>query len=290
MSSPEETQLTDTLRDLVSALPSALPFTLSSADVAAIVRCARRRRRRRLVFRGLASVTAVGIAAAVAFVSVTARTDSNMPGTARIVGYVRKQIETAPNPADSLLKVTQTGNDGNDPSSVVTIWTDPVTGNTMLLSGSGQGRVAYWEHDYYKNRVLNEAGTQVNYGSGTWWTDDVLIGGPVSGPVPSGPVGGGYFTPAMVKALLAQPGWKIAGYPVIDGDSTVEISFSKDGLTSDIWADSHTYQVVRTLRKFPNLPVMTQNYYWVSRSAAMTTLVNHPKIPAGFKQVQGELS
>jgi hypothetical protein len=115
-----------------------------------------------------------------------------------------------------------------------------------------------------------------------------LVGGPVSGPVPSGPAETSYFTPAEFKADLARPGWKITGYQTIDGHSAVEISFAEDGLTSDIWADARTYEVVRTLRKLPRLGTITQNYYWVPRTTAMTTLINHPRIPAGYRRVPAD--
>jgi hypothetical protein len=290
MTSPEETALADTLRDLAGSPP----FAIDAADVAAIERRGRRRWQRALALRGLAGVAVIALATAGAVGAVAAhgRTGTGgagTPGTTRMAGYVRQQIETAPSPANSLLEVRQTDSGAADPSGVDTIWTDPATGNIMLLDGSGQAKLAYWQHDYYKNKVLNEDGTQVNYGPRTWWTDDVLVGGPVKGPVPSGPAETGYFTPAEVKAYLARPGWKITGYPTVDGHSTVEISFSKDGLTDDIWADARTYEVVRTLRKFPRLGTITQNYYWVPRSAAMTTLVNHPKVPAGFKEVPADL-
>jgi hypothetical protein len=289
MSCPEETALADTLRDLAGTPP----FGLDAADVAAIERCGRRRWQRDLALRGLAGVAVIALATAGAVGAVAAHgrtgAGTGAPGATRMAGYVRQQIETAPSPANSLLEVRQTDSGAGDPSGVDTIWTDPATGNTMLMNGSGQAKVAYWQHDYYKDKVLNEDGTQVNYGPRTWWTYDVLVGGPVKGPVPSGPAETNYFTPAEVKAYLARSDWKITGHQAIDGHSTVEISFSKDGLTDDIWADARTYEVVRTLRKLPHLGAITQNYYWVPRSAAMTTLINHPKVPAGFKEVPADL-
>jgi hypothetical protein len=73
----------------------------------------------------------------------------------------------------------------------------------MLRQGSGQAKVTYWEHDYYKNQVLHWDQTQVNYGPRTWWTYDMSAGGPIQGPVPSGPVGGNY-TPASELKTAAK--------------------------------------------------------------------------------------
>ena len=55
-----------------------------------------------------------------------------------------------------------------------------------------------------------------------------------------------------------------------------------------IFADVHTYQVVRTIDYFnqaSQAPPITANYPWVPRTPAMVKLVNHPVIPAGFTQV-----
>lgn len=298
MSSPEEMQLADDLRHIVAGQP----FT---PDIEAIERRARRQRRRGLVTGGLACVTVLGLAA-VGGVAATARTGSpgetagqaagqpaakapaaKPPAKAPVetVAYVRQQVEAAQSPAGYLIQTEQAGNNGDDPSQTVTIWTDPATGNTMLLQGSGQAKVTYWEHDYYKNRVLHWDQTQVNYGPRTWWTYDMSAGGPIQGPVPSGPVGGNYTPASEVKALLADGHWKIAGHPVVDGHHTIELSFSVGGLVSKIWADAQTYQVVRMLKQMPHLPAITADYYWVPKTAAKASLINHPQIPAGYAQV-----
>ena len=299
MTSPEEIQLTEDLRRIVAGQPF-------EPDVEAIERRARRQYRRGLVTRGLAGVTVLGLAAAG---GVVAAAGTGSPGEAagqpsakapaaapsakapvaaptETVAYVRQQIEAPQDPANSLVEAKQTGNDADHPSSMVTIWTDPATGNTMLLQGSGQAKVTYWEHDYYKNRVLHWDQTQVSYGPRTWWTYDMSAGGPIQGQVPSGPVGGHYTPASEVTTLLGKgDGWKIVGHPVIDGHHTVELSWSSHGLINKIWADARTYQVVRTLRQFPHLPAITNDYSWVPKTTAMTYRVNHPQIPAGFTKV-----
>lgn len=298
MSSPEETQLADDLRRIVAGQP----FT---PDIEAIERRARRRHRRGLVSRGLACATVLGLAAAGGVIATaragspgeTAGQPAGQPAAkapvarppakapAETVAYVRQQVEAAQSPAGYLIQAEQAGNNADDPSQTVTIWTDPATGNTMLLQGSGRAKVTYWEHDYYQNRVLHWDQTQVNYGPRTWWTYDMPAGGPIQGPVPSGPVGGDYTPSAEVKALLANGHWKIAGHPVVDGHRTVELSFSARGLISKVWADARTYQVVRTLRQMPHLPAITADYRWVAKTAARASLINHPQIPAGYTQV-----
>jgi hypothetical protein len=172
----------------------------------------------------------------------------------------------------------------------ITIWTDPRTGNTMLLQGSGAARLSYWEHDYFdSHRVLHWDQTQVNYGPRTWWNYNMHAAGPIQGPVPSGPVGGDYDSPAQVEQWLDKGVGKIVGHPYVDGHHTVELSISAGPVkTYVIFADVHTYQVVRTIDYFnqlPQSPPITANYQWIPRTPAMVKLVNHPVIPAGFTQV-----
>ena len=55
-----------------------------------------------------------------------------------------------------------------------------------------------------------------------------------------------------------------------------------------VWADAATYQVLRMTKSFPpamHAPPIVANYTWTSRSAALVKLINHPQIPAGFRQV-----
>jgi hypothetical protein len=163
----------------------------------------------------------------------------------------------------------------------------------MLLQGSGAGRLAYWEHDYFDSqRVLHWDQTQVNYGPRTWWTYNEHAASPVQGPLPSGPIGSDYDSPAQVKQWLDKGVGKIVGYPYVDGHHTVELSISLGTVTTYvIFADVHTYQVVRTIDYFPGelkAPPITADYQWEARSAAMVKLVNHPVIPAGFTQVAAD--
>jgi hypothetical protein len=287
MNSPEETQLADDLRHLVAGQPFA-------PDVDVIERRGRRLRQRGFAIRTLAGlgVLAVGVAGGLVATNHTSTTgkvaDQPAVGTVRVetVAYVRQHIEAALNPAGYLIETRQNTSAIGAPSSMITVWTDPTTGKTMLLRGSGASKVAYWEHDYYKNRVLHWYQTQVNYGPRTWWVYDMHAAGPIQGAVPSGPVGGDYTPAAEVKAMLGK-GVKIVGHPVVDGHHTVELS-TTGPLKIVVWADSRTYQVVRTEKYFPaalHATPITANYYWVKRSAAMANLINNPQIPAGFTKV-----
>jgi hypothetical protein len=305
MKSPEETQLSDDLHRIVDGPPVTL-------DIEAIERSGQRQRRRRLAVRGLAGVAVLGVAVAgslaaanhsgttgsVAGQAATRTATSKAaakpaspagPAKAETVAYVEKHIAAAALGLNNYL-VESRQNTASTPSVEITIWTDPRTGNTMLLQGSGAGRLSYWEHDYFdSHRVLNWYMTQVNYGPRTWWTQDMKAGGPVQGPPPSGPVGGNYNTPAQVEQWLDQGVGKILGHPYVDGHHTVELSISPGpAKTFVLFADVHTFQVVRTIDYFNQVPggePITANYQWVRRSPAMVKLVNHPVIPAGFTQV-----
>jgi hypothetical protein len=138
--------------------------------------------------------------------------------------------------------------------------------------------------------VLHWRQTQVNYGPRTWWAYDEHAAGPIDGPVPSGPVGGAYTPTSVVKQILRRGNAKIVGHPVVDGHRTIEISVVTGPVTNYLWADSHTYQVVRTKRVFPTAlhASVTSDYYWTPSTAAQVQLINHPQIPAGFTQVPAD--
>jgi hypothetical protein len=304
MRSPEETQLSDDLHRIVDGPPVTL-------DLEAIERSGQRQRRRGLVLRGLAGVAVLGVAVVgglaaanhsgtsgsvagqAAARTATGQAAAKPAGAAKVetVAYVEQQIAaSASNLNDYLVKSVQNTSSVGTPAAEITIWTDPRTGNTMLQQGSGAGRLTYWEHDYFgSDRVLQSDQTQVNYGPRTWWKYDMHGDGPVQGPVPSGPVGGDYPGPTQVKQWLDSGVGKIVGHPYVDGHQTVELSISDGSVeVHAIFADVHTYQVVRSIKYFnqaSQAPPITVNYQWVPRTPAMVKLVNNPVIPAGFTQV-----
>jgi hypothetical protein len=304
MKSPEETQLSDDLHRIVGRPPFAL-------DIEAIERSGRRQRRRGLAVRGLAGVAVLAVAVVGGLTAAThngttgnvaghtsARTATGKaaanpasPAKVETVAYVEKHIATAASSVNNyLVKARLNTSSVGTPSVEITIWTDPRTGNTMLLQGSGAGRLTYWEHDYFdSHRVLHWDQTQVNYGPRTWWNYNMHAAGPIQGPVPSAAIGGNYPGPAQIKQWLDKGVGKIVGHPYIDGHHTIELSISAGSVkTSVIFADVHTYQVVRTIDYFnrqSDAPPIKANYVWVPRTPAMVKLVNHPVIPVGYTQV-----
>lgn len=299
MSSSEETQLADDLRHLVAGGQFV-------TDIDAIERRGRRQQQRAVAIRATAGLGVLSLAVAGGLVatqhtstphstasSTTSKAATTPASTAgstapvQTVAYVTQKISAALSAPGYLIEdVTDSTSSG-----AFVIWEDPATGNTMLLEGSGASKVAYWEHDYYQDRVLHWHQTQVNYGPRTWWVYDEHAAGPISGPVPSGPVGGNVMSVAAVKQLLQNPRVKIVGHPVVDGHHTIELSLDMGPVTDVIWADSSTYQVVRTERTFttlPGSPSNLSNYTWVPSTPAKVNLINHPQIPAGFTQVQAD--
>ncbi len=199
----------------------------------------------------------------------------------------------ARDPANSVVEMKQSGIDAGNPPE--TDWTDPATLNEMMLQGS---KVTTWQHQYLDaHRVINVDDTQVNYGPRTWSYRTANYGTPISGPAPTTPVNVVPYIPATsVKAVLAQGNVKIVGHPVVRGHRTVELSVSlgkqgKQGKaeTNYFYVDSQTFQLVRLVRVFApdsaHPASETSNYTWVQRTPALTKLINHPQIPAGFTQV-----
>jgi hypothetical protein len=305
MNSSEETQLRDDLRRIVQT--GAL-----TPDLDAVERRGRREQQRAVALRGLAAVGVVGIAVAG---SLVAFRHSGAAGAAPVavapakaasgkqssttapqldnVAYVRQQVNVARDPANSVVEMKQSGIDAGNPPE--TVWTDPATANELILWVSGDGKVATWQHQYVdSHRVINVDDTQVNYGPRTWSYFTENFGSPISGPGPTAPVEGvSYIPAASLKTMLAQGDVKIVGHPVVDGHRTVELSVSlgKQGRaeTNYFYVDSHTFQLVRLVRVFApdsaHPASKTSDYTWVQRTQALTKLINHPQIPAGFTQV-----
>jgi hypothetical protein len=171
----------------------------------------------------------------------------------------------------------------------VTIWTDPATGNTMLVEGSGSGKTAYWEHDYFQDRVLHWHQTRPI-------TAPHLVGlrrarlRPSPGPGAVRVRRRGLHPASVVRQILSKGNAKIVGHPVVDGHHTIELSVVTGPITNYIWADSRTYQVVRTKRVFPASlhASVTSDYHWMPSTAAQVRLINHPQISAGFTQVPAD--
>jgi hypothetical protein len=306
MSSSEETQLRDDLRRIV---PAGAP----AVDLDAIERRGRREQRRAVALRGLAAAGVAGIAVAgsvVAFrhpgpgspapVAVApAKTASGpqastpAPATAPQlddVAYVRQQIAAAHDPANSVVEMKQGAIDADNPAK--TYWTDPATANMMEQTVLDGGQITLWTHQYLdRDRVINLDFTQVNYDSRTWSLRTEKFSGPVSGPAPTSPaLGVSYIPAANLQTMLAKGNVKIAGHPVVNGHRTVELSDSlgKEE-TAYFYVDSQTFQLVRLLRVLapgsPGQRSVTSDYTWVPRTPALTRLINHPQVPAGFTQV-----
>lgn len=305
MNSAEETQLTDDLRHIVQTGAPA-------SDLDAIERRGLREQRRAVALRGLAAVGVVGIVAAgsliafrhpgapgVAPVAVApAKTASGRQASTTApqldnVAYVRQRVGAAHDPADSVVEMKQSAIDASNPAQ--TVWTDPATDNEMTSWVSAGGRVTTWQHQYLDGqRVVNLDDTEVDYGPRTWSYRTEKFSGPWSGPAPTTPVNGITYLPAtQAKNMLAGGYVKIVGHPVADGHRTIELSVSlgRQGRaeTMYLYVDSQTFQVVRLVRVFaPDTahPVSAaSDYIWARRTPALTRLINHPQIPAGFTQV-----
>ncbi len=304
MNSQDETQLSDDLRHIVDGQPFA-------PNIEASEHRGQLKRLRGLAARGLAGLTVLGVAVAAGLVvnahsgtagkvanqalpkTATSKAPAKTSGTAKLetVAYVQKQIAAAALNLNDYL-IESRGKDTDPPYAEVTIWTDPRTGNSVLLEYGGYNRIAYWMHTYFDSqRVLHWDQTQVNYGPRTWWNLNEHAGSPIQGPVPKGPEST-IDTPADVEQVLKEGVGKIVGHPYVDGHHTIELSIALGTVkTYVIYADVHTFQVVRTIDYFPSMPgakPIKDDYTWAKRSPAMVKLINHPVIPAGFTQVSGD--
>ena len=291
MNTEQEIQLSDDLRRLADGEPYA-------PDLDAIKRRARARRLRGLAIRGGAGLGVVALAAATGLALGSYRAPVS-PGTAtsgavhttpiQTAAYVAAHAESALARIDRYIIKDDERQTGNPP---FTIWIDPRTGNSYLVQGTGAGRLGAWGSTYLVRRVMHWRTTQLNYGPRTWWTQVIHAAGPIQGAAPAGPYGGAGGTPAQIKSLLSSGHYRIVGHRVINGHKAIGLKGPWAHGYMEVWVDAQTYQPVHVvIADFADQPGPLRhddiviNESWVARSPALVQLTNHPRIPAGFRQV-----
>jgi hypothetical protein len=286
MKSQQEVQLSDDLRQLVAAPPF-------EPDLTAIERRGRQSRR-----RGLAAKSAAGLA--VALVAVAAGVAVAGPGGARpatgqpavvTAAYVVRHVEaTLGDASDFIVRTTQessTGRPGSTGEPLITQWTDPRTGSTYGLQGTGSSQQLFWGSTYFVGRVLHWRTTEADYSTRTWFVSKIHAAEPVSGPLPSGPsVPGG--SPEQIAQELRAGTFTIVGHGEVNGHRATELRMVLGPVENDLWVDSTTYQPVREIKTITvrsQVDRIVLNESWIPRTPALVNLANHPQIPAGFRQV-----
>jgi hypothetical protein len=97
------------------------------------------------------------------------------------------------------------------------------------------------------------------------------------------------FRETLVKVYQHWPRVRQAeNHPYVNGHRTVELSAFRLGPKVLLWADTSTYQVVRMVADSPasaHLNTIVASFTWAKRSAALVQQIDHPHIPAGYRQV-----
>jgi hypothetical protein len=286
MTSLQEVQLSDDLHQIVAGQPFA-------PDVEAIERRGRQRRRRSMALRGgaglgVALVAGAVIAAQSGVMGGTAARPQSAPAKpqAETAAYVTAHVVAALGQASNyMIRTIQQGS----PGGAISELTDPRTGSSYLVQGSGAGTHLGWESTFYVANVLHWRDTEADYGSRTWFTYVFRAAGPIQGPPPSGPsVPGG--SPAEIQQMLKKGLYRIAGHGDVNGHQATELRAHLGPFDLDIWVDSQTYQPVRVVKSFNGSlkgHAISFDEAWIARSASLVNLANHPRIPAGFRQVPG---
>ncbi|HUZ25170.1 MAG TPA: hypothetical protein VMV07_15550 [Streptosporangiaceae bacterium] len=252
---------------------------------------ARARGRRRRATRGLlAGVPAVALAAGLV-VAVAAHGGATATGATgataskppvETVAYVTEHVDAALANADKyIIRTTQR----YLPGSADTQWSDPRTGSIYMVQGAGSSRQLSWESTFYSANVLHWRETDVNDARHTWSTYVMHASGtsaPSTGPsVPGG-------SPAQVQQWLKTGTFRIVGHGYVNGHHATELRADLGPIDMEIWVDSKTFQVVRTIKSFTGGlkgNSIIENDSWLPRPAALVNLINHPQIPAGFTRV-----
>ena len=295
MNTEHEIQLSDDLRHLVAGQSF-------QADVANLERRGRQARRRGVMIRCLAGLGVLALAAGGVAIGLhsntmsttdtaTHSTKSGASTTApkvETVAYVVQHATAALDNETNFIIQEDTLNGGNS----YTKWTDPQTGNSYLLEGTGAGKQESWFSTYLVNNVLQSKETELDHGTHTWYVFVQSAGGPIQGPAPSAPYGGPAGTVTKIKQLLADGHLQIIGHGESDGHQVTKLQSPWADGYRQIWVDSTTFQPVHIiLADFANSSGPLRNDQividesWIPRSADMVSLTNTPRIPAGFTQV-----
>jgi hypothetical protein len=235
---------------------------------------------------GLVVLTQSGAAGPAAGPGASARPGAGATASAppvQTAAYVAKQVASAlANASRYIVRTAQQ----YSPGTADTQWSDPRTGSSYLVQGTGSRKQASWQSTYYAANVLHWRETDVDYASRTWSALTQHAAG-TSSP-PTGPqVPGG--SPAQVRQWLKSGTFRIVGHGDVNGHHATELRAALGPVNLFIWADSQTFQVVRTIKSFTGGGLkgdsVIENDSWLPRSAALVKLISHPQIPAGFTRV-----
>jgi hypothetical protein len=284
MKSQQEIQLSDDLRQLVAGPPIAV-------DLEAIERRGRQSRRTGIAVKAVAGLAVALVAGAAIAVQGGAGGAGPAPSKSSVVtaAYVARQVEaTLADASNFIVRTTQQGSSGGP----VTQWTDPRTGSSYGVQGTGSAKELSWGSTYFVARVLHWRTTEADYSTRTWFVSVAHAAEPVQGPLPAGlSVPGG--TPQQITQELKAGTFKIVGHGEVNGHQATELQLVLGSFQDDLWVDSTTYQPVREIRTLEirtlNAPAhvdrITLNESWIPRTPALVNIANHPQIPAGFRQV-----
>lgn len=277
----EETMLGDELQCLV-ARP---PFLLDQTD---IERRAHRSRRYQLLTRGLAGVVALGVVAAGGVVISARPGAASSPVASSPAGPVRavtvadvvKGITASLDSIDNyVVKGFGVEPNAKGPGSGATIWVDARTGD-MMETGDGLNDWTY--NSYGSGQVLELHQTAVYPQSRTYFSQTTKAAKPLSDYNLSDSGDSLIPSPQQFKQLLNGGTATIIGYAEVNGHKAVGVSVTKSGETTQFWADTTTYHVVRAAYGALHA---TENFTWLPRSASLLKQMTTPVIPAGFKRL-----
>jgi hypothetical protein len=284
----EEARLGYELQHLVSSPP----FRLDQAD---IERRAHRSRQHQLLTRGLAGVVALGVVAAGGAVISARPGAASLPVASSPAGQVHtatladveKGITTSLDDIDNyVIKDTGVASGPHEPTSDSEMSVDARTGDLMETT---DGFNDWTYNSYGSGHVLdlNQVAVYPQLHAYYWKTSKAVK--PLSG-YPLGAYGDALIpSPQQFKQLLNGGTAKIIGYTEINGHKAVGLSVTKSGVTTQLWANTTTYQVVRTVSAYQlakgDVTHQTNNYAWLPRSASLLKQMTTPVIPAGFKRL-----
>lgn len=265
MNPEQENRLRDDLRRAVAGESFRI-------DPDAVLRRARRTRRRTLVTRGVAGTGVLAVALAVTLAG-------SHPG-----GDGAPEVRTAAYVADRVVAALAGGSDHVyrivDHGEGSVWYQDQVTMSQYWVYGTGGTRIEAWDSESVAGSSVHLRDTTVNHRDRTYSTEDVPLPASAPGPLPPR----SSVLDRLERSIKAG-GQEITGSGEYQGHQVIKLGYTAEGVTGELWVDATTYLPVHRITTDADGRQTAGDLAFLPRTPDLVRTVNTPQIPAGFAKV-----
>jgi hypothetical protein len=235
-------------------------------DLDAVLRRARRTRRRTLALRGAAGTGALAVAVAATLIA-------GHPGDApevRNAAYVVERVSAAlDGGSDSVYRIVD-----HDEGSVW--YQDQVTMSQYWVHGTGGTRIEAWDSSPVVDHYAHIVDTTVNHRDRTYSTEDTKLPTYVPGALPPR----SSFADRIKKSIGSGRN-EVVGSGEYQGHRVIKLGYP----AGELWVDATTYLPVHRITTDPDGRRTTSDLAFLPRTPDLVRTVNTPQVPAGFTKV-----